>query len=452
MRTRKLTILAIPATALLALAPAGASAARGHRRLGVPAGPGGCRISLAPEQHTITSESVQLIGQLRCRGATSAENQTVTVYDRTVGSPSFVTLGTTVTKEKEDGFFTISDSSVKADTVFYASALGARSPNTKVKVAPSVEWTTPPTPPENSQLLTGKGHIVKFAGKVTPADKGAEVLLQRENAVGAEVWNVIQRHIFVGEGGSIAFEHKFVVPGDANVRLVVRPNTPFTVRGLSSAISYQISQAQNGALTIETTHDSILSGEKTEIHGKLAAGSGQKVTLFAHLRGQRPFKEVSSTTTGSEGTYSFPETPQQNTFYIVQGPGKLHSAVLFQGVRDILTPATPPSSVMQGQPVTFTGTLSPAYKDEPVYLERENLFGGGFHVIGVTQLSEEGTATYSIFYEFVAPGKKVLRIRVPGNPANQGAVSSPFDLEVTPAPLALVKPLSPSVLPGEGHV
>jgi hypothetical protein len=456
MRSFKLCIQVLAAAALLALAPSAASAARGHRRLVGPvpahAGPGGCRISLVPEQHTITSETVQLIGQLRCRGTTSVDNVTVTVWDKPAGAPTFSELGTTTTKEKEDGFFSISDSSVKTDTVFYASALNVRSLGTKVKVAPLVEWTMPPTPPENSQLLTGKGHIVKFAGKVTPADKGAEVVLQRENAVSGEDWNIIQRHIFVGEGGSIAFEHRFIVPGDANIRMVVRPNGLFTVRGLSPVISYQISQTQLPGLTLETPHDSIVSGEKTEVHGKLAAGSGKTVTLWSHLRGHVPFKEVSSTTTGSEGSYSFSVTPAQNTFYIVKGPGKIQSAVLFMGVRDILNPATPPSTVAQGTPITFTGTVSPAYKEEPVYLERENLFGGGFHVIGSTHLSEGATSSYSIFYEFLAPGKKVLRIRVPGNPANQGAVSGPFDVEVTPAPLPLLKPAPPALLPGAGQL
>jgi hypothetical protein len=341
---------------------------------------------------------------------------------------------------------------VKADTVFFASALGARSRSTKVKVAPQVEMTIPPTPADNSQLFTGKGHIVSFAAKVSPAAKGAEVLLQRENAVGGELWNVIQRHVFVGEGGNISFQHRFVVPGDANVRLVVRPNGAFTVRGLSTPMSYQISQAQIPGFTIETTHDSIFPGERIEIHGKLAAGSGQKVTLYSHLRGQHPFTEVGFTTTGSEGAYSFPETPGQNTFYMVKGAGNIHSAVLFEGVKDVLSPDPAPSAVMQGQPVTFTGTVSPAYKEEPVYLERENLFGGGFHIIGTTHLTEEGTGRYSIFYEFAAPGKKMLRIRVPGNPANQGAVSAPFAVEVTPAPLPLVKPAPPSTLPGEGQV
>jgi hypothetical protein len=454
MRTRKLTIQAVVAAAVLGLVPASASAARGHRRLDEPPhlGAGTCRISLVPEQHTITSESVQLIGQLRCRGATSTEGQTVTVFDRTVGSPGFTMLGTTVTKEKEDGFFSISDSSVKADTVFYATALGARSPNTKVKVAPQVELTTPLTPADNSQLFTGRGHIVTFSGKVSPADRGAELLLQRENSVGTEVWNVIQRHIFVGEGGTFAFEHRFVVPGDANVRVVVRPSGPFTVRGLSTAMSYQISQTQIPGFTIETLHDSILPGETTEIHGKLAAGPSQKVMLFSHQRGQHPFTKVGEITTGSEGAYSFSQAPQQNTFYIVKGPGSSHSAVLFEGVRDVLTPASAPSTVTQGQPITFTGTVSPSYKNEPVYLERENLFGGGWHVVAKTELAEEGKATYSIFYEFLAPGKKNLRIRVPGNPANQGAVSAPFAVEVTPAPLPLAKPVPPSVLPGEGQV
>jgi len=487
MRFPKLSIRALAATAaVLVIAPATALAVHGHRRLNTPptrghrrlntpsarrhrqlnapatrrhrrlnapavTRPGGCKISLVPEQRTITGESVQLIGQLRCRAGTSAEKQTVSVYQRAVGTPGFKLLGATETKEKEDGFFAITDSSVSADTIFYATALGARSQSVIVKVAPAVELM-PPTPPENTQLFTGRPNLVTFAGKVSPADEGAELLLQRENAVTGELWITIQRHMFVGKEGKFEFKHKFIVPGDANVRVVVRPFGKFSVRGLSTLASYQISQSQLPGFSIETKHDSILPGEKVEITGKLAAGSGQKVTLFSHPRGMAPFTKVEEATTGAEGAYSFTETPAQNTFYIVRGPGKLHSAVLFEGVRDVLTPATPPSSVPLGQKVTLTGTISPAHKGQPVYLEKENLYGGGFHVIAKTEVAEEGTATYSLLYEFLAPGKKVLRVRVPGNPANQGAVTAPFDLEVTPAPLPLAKAVPPSVLPGEGQV
>jgi hypothetical protein len=458
MRSRKLTIQALVAAALLALPVAAASGAPRHPRLhanGRPglnapvAGSGRCRINIFAEPHTVTSETVQLFGQLRCPSGTSPENQTVTLFERTVGSPTFQTLGTTTTKEGEHGFYSFVDSSVTSDTIFYASALGVRSTSTKVKVAPTIELEAP-SPPEGAELLTGKRHAVAFAGKVTPEDLGAEVVMQRENSVGTENWNEIQHNIFVGAGGKFAFMHTFVVPGDADIRVLVRPHGKFTVRGTSTPISYQISQAQNPALTIHTTHDSIVSGEKIEITGKLAAGSGQKVVLFSHPRGHAGFTKVEETTTTGEGAYAFSQTPKENTFYQVSGgPGPVRSAVLFEGVKSVLTPNPPPSTVKQGETVVFTGTVTPSQEGQPVYLERANLFGSGFHVVGLGSVSK---GTYSISHTFIGVGKQTLRIKVPGNPANQATATASFSIEVTPAPLPLLRPAPASPLPSEGKV
>jgi hypothetical protein len=452
MRSFKLTIQATAAAgALLALAlsPAAASALGRHPGLKGPklTGPGGCRINIFAEPHTVTSESVQLFGQLRCRAGTDVEGQTVTIFERVAGSSTFTTLTTTTTKEKEDGFYSLVDSSVTSDTTFYASALGVRSLSTKVKVAPVVELG-PPTPAEGSELLTGRRHAVSFAGTVTPADEGAELVLQRENSAGAEDWNVIQRHLIVGEKGKFAFEHVFIVPGDADIRVLVRPHGKFTVRGTSTPISYQISQAQNPALTIISTHDSISAGEQIEIHGNLKAGSGQKVVLFSHPRGTLPFSKVEEATTGAEGAYSFKLSPTQNTFYMVSSVG-IHSAVLFEGVKEVLTPNAPPSTVKQGETVTFTGSVTPFQEGQPVYLEHANLFGGGYHVIGVGTVSK---GAYSIAHTFLGAGKASLRIKVPGNPANQATVTPPISIEVTPGPLPLLKPAPASRLPSEGQV
>jgi hypothetical protein len=493
MRSFKLTIQAIAAAALLALAPA-ASATRGHQHVtsgkrsggkhhivghhgagsheghGVKAlnhprantpnhpgvntpaigGGGGCRISIFAEPHTVTSESVQLFGQLRCRPGTEDEKQTVTIFERVAGSSTFTTLGTATTKEGEHGFYSLVDSSVTSDTTFYASALGVRSLSTKVKVAPTIELESPPSPKEGAELLTGRNHAVAFAGKVSPEDRGAEVVLQRENSVGSENWGDIQRPIFVGAGGRFAFMHTFVVPGDADIRVIVRPHGKFTVRGISTPISYQISQAQNPLLTLSSSKDSILSGEKIELTGKLKAGSGQKVVLLSHPRGVPGFTKVEEATTTTEGAYTFSQTPKENTFYQVSGPGNVHSAVLFEGVRDVLTPNPPPTTIKQGETVTFTGTVSPSHEGEPVYLEHANLFGGGYHVVGVGSVGSGGS--YSVSRTFLGTGKQTLRIKVPGNPANQATASAPFTIEVTPAPLPLLKPAPASRLPSEGQV
>src|SRR5258707_116665 len=76
-----------------------------------------------------------------------------------------------------------------ADSFFYVRAAGAGSGNRSIKVAPQV---TLGGPAEFSQLRTGVRNRVTFTGTVTPADTGAVVALQRENATSFEEWRLIQ--------------------------------------------------------------------------------------------------------------------------------------------------------------------------------------------------------------------------------------------------------------------
>ncbi len=50
-------------------------------------------------------------------------------------------------------------------------------------------------------------------------------------------------------------------------------------------------------------------------------------------------------------------------------------------------------------------------------------------------------------------GTKVFRVRVPGDAENEGAVSAPFTIQVTPAPASALTPEAPgnSSLPAEGQ-
>ncbi len=77
------------------------------------------------------------------------------------------------------------------------------------------------------------------------------------------------------------------------------------------------------------------------------------------------------TTTGSDGSYSFSQAPTENTLYQVrttQAPRR-HSAVLFEGVRDVIS-MTGPSTATVGQKVTFTGTVLPDKAGHVIYLQR----------------------------------------------------------------------------------
>jgi hypothetical protein len=434
MRSTKLIPALAVTSALLVLAPAGASARPAGQRHASPNGR--CHISLIAEPHTITSgESVQLFGQLVCTGG-GVEGQTVTISERTPGT-SFKVIGTPTTGA--GGSYTLVVGGVTTDALFHAVALNARSANRAVRVAPVVTLVGPP---EGTSLFTGFKHRVTFTGTVNPADAGAELLLEREQAATTEEWHGIQRG-FVGPGGVYALIHTFVIPGDANLRVIVRPHGTFTVRGISNTLSYGISQAQNPNLTIHTNAYTVPYGSPITLSGVLASGAGKTVTLLSHTAG-KPFEPVTTAVAGPGGEYKFVQMPLQDTGYQVTGGG-LKSAALFQGVKYLLTAGVSGKSVQAGQSLTFAGTVTPVHPGKIVYLERENQFGGGFHVADVGAVTAGGT--YSITHFFFGVGKQVYRIKVPGDPDNQAMSSTPFTIEVTPAPPAALKPVVPAKEP-----
>jgi hypothetical protein len=321
---------------------------------------------------------------------------------------------------------------VSVDSWFYVRTPPRRSPTRAVKVAPVV---TLEGPDAKVPLETGKKHAVTFSGKVTPADEGAEVWLQREQATSNEEWGVIQKSV-VKAGGAFTFPHTFTIPGEANIRAIVRPHGIFDVRGVSNVLgSYVINQVQNPNLTIKPSADPISYGAPITIEGVLKGGAGKTVTLLSHAKGIKTFSPAATTVAGPSGEYKFVQTPLINTFYRTTGGG-LNSAVVVEGVKYLLTAGTTATKVLSGQALTFSGTVTPSHKEKTVYLERENLFGHGFHVTTVGEVLFP-LGTYSIEHVFHGTGKQVYRVHVPGDPENQGTSSPTFTIEVLPSPPTL---------------
>lgn len=419
---------------------------RRHQR---SASPSGCKLSLQAEPRTLTAgEAPQLFGRLHCPSGSAAE-QMVTLYGHSAGQPNQA-LGSATTDA--GGYFTLVAPAPATDTLYYVSAAGATSASKAVKVAPEV---TIHGPDETKALLTGVSSRVSFSGAVSPSDAGAEVVLQREQAVGTEEWHAIQRGVVHGNG-EYSLVHIFKIPGDANIRVIVRPHRRFSAFGASTPLSYVISQRENPLLTLMAkgsgpSSDPILFAQTLTLHGVLAGGAGQAITLQARSkRGQ--FATVATTTANSAGEYSFPQAPQENTAYKVLGGGR-HSAVLFEGVKYVLTAGVSAATVQAGQTLTFAGTVTPFREGHVVYLERQNANGGGYHVVdlGTVTAGPGATGSYSISHAFFGMGKQILRIKVPGDPANEGVASAPFTIEVTPSPAAALRVLPPERLPGEGH-
>jgi hypothetical protein len=458
MHSRKLTTAITAAIALLVLVPSSAFA-RKH-----PSRNGGCAISVDVSPHEIVAgDQIVAFGRLRCFQPANAANQEVKLFHQLVGLPgsSFVQSTTT----DAHGFYEIvdADGAVETNRSYYVRSHGAHSAAKPIRVEAQVTLSGP----TEGQLFTGFPNRVTFTGTVSPADAGARVILQRQNAINGNQWHHIDSG-FVEASGNFTIVHRFIVPGDANIRVLVRSQRR-NVPSESNVLAYSVSQTENPALTIEASADPIAFGEGVTISGKLASGSNQSVTLLARSRHQRGFAPVAQMSTNSAGEYSFPlQAPVNSTFYRVSAarqvcppppPGaamclalrRTSSAVLYEGVRDVLTAQISATTVQAGQSVTFSGTVSPDHTGHVIYLERQNAHGPGFHVIEVTLVGPG--STYSIVHQLYDPGTKLLRVYIPGGPENQGMASQSFAIQVTSAPAAslMAEPPGNSTLPSEGQ-
>jgi hypothetical protein len=224
------------------------------------------------------------------------------------------------------------------------------------------------------------------------------------------------------------------------------------VPSFSNLLTYEISQAENPNLTIVASADPIPYGQSVTITGTVSGADKAPVTLEAHTARQHGFAPVAEVTTDATGNYTFPaQSPVNSTFYQVKGAGKA-SAILYEGVQDVLTPeVTPPSTIAAGQALTFAGKVSPDHTGHVIYLERQNASGTGFHVIKVSTVLSG--STYSIVHTVYDAGTKVFRVKIPGGPENEGAASPPVTVLVTPALVSALVPEAPgnSSTPSEGQ-
>lgn len=428
MRFLRLTVAVTALSMALAL-PAGASAFR-H-----PSPNGRCHIGIEVAPRLITAgDPVVVWGKLVCNRPGAAADKVVRLFHHLHGVPGFTYVQSTTTNVNGLYEFENADSPVETNRLFRVRSQGAQSANRAVRVEAEVNLAGPP---EGTQLYTGQANAVTFTGTVAPADAGALVVLQRQNAATGNEWHPIQRGIVL-ENGTFSITHAFRYPGDANIRVIVRSQGR-NVASRSNILTYEISQAQNPKLTINSSADPITFGQSATISGTLMGAPGQPVTLYARAAGPgQHFVAVAQVNTNTEGNYAFPaQAPVNSTFYRVKSMGR-HSAVLFEGVRYLLTASVSQTKVQADQPVTFSGAVAPGHAGGVVYLERKNARGPGYHVIQVAIIGPG--STYTIEHRFYDAGTKMVRIYVPGDPENGAAASDPFTIEVTPAPISALMP------------
>jgi hypothetical protein len=443
MRFLRLIPAAAALMGALAIAPPSASAFK-H-----PSPLGRCRVSinLAP-QRIVANDPITIWGRLSCLRPAGAADRTVRLFQHVRGTPGLTYVQSVTTNA--NGFYEIEKAvgDVTTSRFFVVRSHGAQSAPREVLVEAEVNLSGPA---EGTELYTGRANAVTFTGTVDPADAGARVILQRQNALTGDEWHAIDRGV-VQSDGTFSITHAFRYPGDADIRVLVRSGA-INIPSRSNVLTYEISQAQNPALTINSTADPITFGQSLTISGTLAGADkqSQQVTLYARIAGQR-YAPIAQTTTNTEGVYSFgPESPGNSTFYRVQSAGE-RSAALYEGVRYLLTAQVSQTQVQADAPVTFSGAVAPGYAGGIVYLERKDAKGPGYHVIQVATIT--AGSTYTIEHRFYDAGTKTVRIFVPGNPLNAAAASQPFAIEVTPAPIAALVPENStnSSQPSEGQV
>jgi hypothetical protein len=164
---------------------------------------------------------------------------------------------------------------------------------------------------------------------------------------------------------------------------------------------------------------------------------------------------------GADGTYSISHTfarPGSATVrVVVRGNGLLSVAsepltyevtsrqnprLTLEAVKPLLSAQVSATSVQAGQRLTFSGTVTPAHAGQPVYLQRQNISGVGFHVVNVGTLTAGGS--YSLEHTVSGAGTQVFRIKVPGGVEGQTVASEPFKIQVTPATAGPLEPEAPA--------
>ena len=413
MRPIKLT-LAVALLALLTTAQAPALAAS-H-----PSPSGRHTVSISVSENPIVEgQPIVIYGHLL--GANDASRRVV-LYHRTAFASSFTPVQTTTTDANGYYAFTRVPERVLTNREWYVRSLGARSATVHEHVYAQV--TIAGSAPAGSVIDTGPHNPAVFSGAVTPASVGQPIVLQRQDADGGESWHTIQNGR-VGPGGNYSIVHEFRYPGDANIRVLLRRDG-VNIASPSSVLSYEIEQAENPALTIDSAQNPILAGQSETISGTLAAGANVALTLYARTAGGT-LSPIASTTSGSGGSYSFPPQTLQNSTYYQVRAGTTDSTLLFVGVKYIVDASAASTAIEQGQPVTLSGSVAPAIAGHVVDLQEQTSSG---QWVTIERSVTAADSTFVLTRPLFVAGNVALRAFVPGGPSNQGAASATVTIEV----------------------
>jgi hypothetical protein len=433
MRPR-LTVLALLASALAIVSVPAAAMAHGPRHNH------GLTINATPNP-TIAGQSVLIYGQLN--GVNSGA-QEIFLYHHVAGHPGYSLIGRT--KTLTNGFYDFPrvEGVVTTNRSWFATApkyFRVHSRTVYERVAALVSLNA-------NAMTTDTGTPVQFTGNVSPNHSGERVYLQEQAANGDNVWHTLKTGVLSGPGSGFTINYRFRVPGDYVLRALFRRDHR-NIAAASDTITEDVQQKQIPDFTINSSAPIFPYGQSATISGILylpgttTPDPGVSVRMWAHTyRGQWHTVGLPADT-GNDGSYSFTESPGTNTIYQVRTtfrpPHIRHTAVLFEGVQDVVSITDSSDSVLVGQSVQFSGVVSPDKAGHPIYLQR---FGADGHWHNVEIGLVRQNSTYGFGWTFGNPGTAEFRVKIPGGPYDLGGVSSTETINVT-LPPASALPSSP---------
>jgi len=403
----------------------------------------GLTIAVTPNP-ILAGEGVLIYGQLNTK---PVGGQTIVLYHHVAGTPGYTVIGKTTTSATGLYEFTRAESVVVSNRSWYATAPGAKAVHSRTvheRVAALVSLAASATTGETDQPVV-------FSGNVSPNHAGEAVVLQQQVGTGGTGWKTLASAV-IGPASNYTIPYRFRIPGAHDLR-VRFPGDLRDVAAVSDTETVTIQQRQNPNFTINSSAPVVDEGSPATISGVLyVAGTttpkaGVSVTLLGREAPFTPGNEfapvASPVITGADGSYSFSVTPVHNVQYEVQTTlapvVHRHTAILFEGARDLVTIAPSSATAMVGGSVTFTGTVTPDLAGDEIELQKLGS-DGAYHTVATGFV--DPASVYQFTWTFGTSGTKTFRAHVTGGPSNVGGVSPPVTIAASLPPVASLPPAS----------
>jgi hypothetical protein len=437
MRLR-FVVLASALSALAAVCAPGAAVA-------APVQDHGLTINATPNP-IVSGDPVLIYGQLT---GPDRANREIVLYHRVAGAAAFTSAGATRTNAAGFYEFTRAEHVVLTNRSWFARAPflpgNVHSHTIAEQVAAAVSLGAF-TPSGTATVSGDTAHPIVFTGHVDPpfVHRGEAVMLQAQTAASGDDWHTIDTGV-IAAGSNFSIVHRFRIPGARALRVLFAGDVRNT-SAVSDPLDVTIQQTQQPSFTITTSAPIVDAGASATISGVLSlpatasstlvADPNVPVTLWARASGLTNWQPVAHTTTGNgttapAGSYAFTVAPMQNTNYKVTTsftpPAIRSSAVLYEAVRDLVSIAPSSTSVNVGQPVAFTGAVTPDQTGGVVYLERLGK-DGDFHIVRIQTI--RNGSVYRFIWIPGTPGTYTYRAVVPGGNHNAAGFSPPVTITV----------------------